>query len=62
MNTVARARLVTTTERVPAPSGRVTVDHAPRCWNCNRPLFEQAGRPWVKRCDACKAHNARPQE
>jgi len=54
-----RPRLETKTERRPA-AGEVVIDHAPRCWNCNRPLAWQAARPWSIKCAFCRKTSSSP--
>lgn len=35
----------------------VKVDHAIKCWRCDRKLAEYAARPWRFTCPRCKALN-----
>ena len=35
------------------------IDHAPRCWRCDRKLADYLTRPWSRKCKRCKAPNVR---
>jgi Zn finger protein HypA/HybF involved in hydrogenase expression len=36
------------------------IDKEPRCWRCEKKLFEEAARPWKKVCPRCHATNCSP--
>ena len=61
-----RKRLETYTERVPTgcacPECVRVIDHAPRCWRCDKPVEWYAARPWSVNCKWCGSRNQSPPE
>jgi hypothetical protein len=55
-----RKRLETFTER--RAVGEAVIDHAPRCFRCNKPIAWMVTRPWRITCRACLTTNCSPTE
>ena len=48
-----------TVERLAEQQIQTSVDHAPRCWRCDKALAILLARPWQIVCPRCKATNKR---